>query len=109
MGEASGWVNHATFRSKSNWTAPVSYLILYLIRLAKVGEQNHRDKTSHETTAVGGEDQSTSHALIMGNVDRVMDHRVCISISLSMVYLLIRQRLILPLYGIGMPEHFLVT
>ncbi|MDH4085360.1 MAG: transglutaminase-like domain-containing protein [Nitrospira sp.] len=45
----------------------------------------------------------------MGNVNRVLDHRVCIPISLSMVYLLIRQRLILLLYGIGMPEHFLVT
>ncbi len=100
-------MNHATSRSKSNWTAPVSYLILYLIRLTKVGGENHRDKTSHETTAVGGEDQR--HALIMGNVNRVLDHRVCIPISLSMVYLLIRQRLILPLYGIGMPEHFLVT
>jgi regulator of sirC expression with transglutaminase-like and TPR domain len=38
----------------------------------------------------------------------VMDRRVGIPISLSVVYLLIGQRLSLPLYGIGMPGHFLV-
>jgi regulator of sirC expression with transglutaminase-like and TPR domain len=38
----------------------------------------------------------------------VMDRRVGIPISLSVVYLLIGQRLNLPLYGIGMPGHFLV-
>lgn len=72
---------------QSSGIPTVSYLILYLIRLTKVGEQNHRDKTSHETTAMGGEDQR--HALIMGNVNRVLDHRVCIPISLSMVYALL--------------------
>lgn len=38
----------------------------------------------------------------------VMDRRVGIPISLSVVYLLIGQRLALPLFGIGMPGHFLV-
>ena len=38
----------------------------------------------------------------------VMDRRVGIPISLSTVYLLIGQRLVLPLFGIGMPGHFLV-
>ncbi|WHZ27142.1 MAG: hypothetical protein OJF51_001938 [Nitrospira sp.] len=38
----------------------------------------------------------------------VMDRRVGIPISLSAVYLLIGQRLELPLFGIGMPGHFLV-
>jgi regulator of sirC expression with transglutaminase-like and TPR domain len=38
----------------------------------------------------------------------VIDRRVGIPISLSVVYLLIGQRLGLPLFGIGMPGHFLV-
>lgn len=38
----------------------------------------------------------------------VMDRRVGIPISLSVVYLLIGQRLAFPLFGIGMPGHFLV-
>jgi len=38
----------------------------------------------------------------------VMDRRVGIPISLSAVYLLIGQRLALPLFGVGMPGHFLV-
>ena len=38
----------------------------------------------------------------------VMDRRVGIPISLSVLYLLIGQRLELPLFGIGMPGHFLV-
>jgi regulator of sirC expression with transglutaminase-like and TPR domain len=38
----------------------------------------------------------------------VMDRRVGIPISLSVVYLLVGQRLALPLFGIGMPGHFLV-
>jgi len=38
----------------------------------------------------------------------VIDRRVGIPISLSAVYLLIGQRLELPLFGIGMPGHFLV-
>lgn len=41
-------------------------------------------------------------------VNCVMDRRVGIPISLSVVYLLIGQRLALPLFGIGMPGHFLV-
>lgn len=41
-------------------------------------------------------------------INRVMDRRVGIPISLSVVYLLIGQRLNLPLFGIGMPGHFLV-
>ena len=41
-------------------------------------------------------------------VNCVMDRRVGIPISLSAVYLLIGQRLALPLYGVGMPGHFLV-
>ncbi len=41
-------------------------------------------------------------------VNCVIDRRVGIPISLSAVYLLIGQRLALPLYGVGMPGHFLV-
>ncbi|MCP9452516.1 MAG: transglutaminase-like domain-containing protein [Nitrospira sp.] len=41
-------------------------------------------------------------------LNRVMDRRIGIPISLSVVYLLIGQRLGLPLLGIGMPGHFLV-
>lgn len=41
-------------------------------------------------------------------LNRVMDRRVGIPISLSVVYLLIGQRLSLPIHGIGMPGHFLV-
>jgi len=41
-------------------------------------------------------------------LNRVIDRRVGIPISLSVVYLLIGQRLGLPLLGIGMPGHFLV-
>lgn len=38
----------------------------------------------------------------------VMDRRIGIPISLSAVYLFLGQRLGLPLFGIGMPGHFLV-
>ncbi|MCP9456767.1 MAG: transglutaminase-like domain-containing protein, partial [Nitrospira sp.] len=41
-------------------------------------------------------------------LNRVIDRRLGIPISLSVVYLLIGQRLGLPLLGIGMPGHFLV-
>ncbi len=41
-------------------------------------------------------------------LNRVIDRRTGIPISLSAVYLLIGQRLGLPVYGIGMPGHFLV-
>jgi regulator of sirC expression with transglutaminase-like and TPR domain len=41
-------------------------------------------------------------------LNRVIDRRVGIPISLSVVYLLVGKRLGLPLYGIGMPGHFLV-
>ena len=41
-------------------------------------------------------------------LNRVMDRRVGVPISLSVVYLLIGQRLNLPVLGIGMPGHFLV-
>jgi regulator of sirC expression with transglutaminase-like and TPR domain len=41
-------------------------------------------------------------------LNRVIDRRTGIPISLSMVYLLIGRRLGLPVYGIGMPGHFLV-
>jgi regulator of sirC expression with transglutaminase-like and TPR domain len=41
-------------------------------------------------------------------INCVIDRRVGIPISLSVVYLLIGQRLALPLLGIGMPGHFLV-
>ncbi|MCP9473416.1 MAG: transglutaminase-like domain-containing protein [Nitrospira sp.] len=41
-------------------------------------------------------------------LNRVIDRRMGIPISLSVVYLLIGQRLGLPLLGIGMPGHFLV-
>ncbi len=41
-------------------------------------------------------------------LNRVIDRRVGIPISLSVVYLLIGQRLGLPFHGIGMPGHFLV-
>jgi regulator of sirC expression with transglutaminase-like and TPR domain len=41
-------------------------------------------------------------------LNRVIDRRTGIPISLSVVYLLLGQRLGLPVYGIGMPGHFLV-
>jgi regulator of sirC expression with transglutaminase-like and TPR domain len=41
-------------------------------------------------------------------LNRVIDRRMGIPISLSTVYLLIGRRLGLPLHGIGMPGHFLV-
>jgi regulator of sirC expression with transglutaminase-like and TPR domain len=41
-------------------------------------------------------------------LNRVIDRRTGIPISLSIVYLLIGKRLRLPVYGIGMPGHFLV-
>ena len=41
-------------------------------------------------------------------INRVIDRRTGIPISLSAVYLLIGKRLGLPVHGIGMPGHFLV-
>jgi regulator of sirC expression with transglutaminase-like and TPR domain len=41
-------------------------------------------------------------------LNRVMDRRTGIPISLSAVYLFVGKRLGLPVYGIGMPGHFLV-
>jgi regulator of sirC expression with transglutaminase-like and TPR domain len=41
-------------------------------------------------------------------LNRVLDRRKGIPISLSTVYLLVSQRLQLPAFGIGMPGHFLV-
>ncbi|HEX2056494.1 MAG TPA: transglutaminase-like domain-containing protein [Nitrospiraceae bacterium] len=41
-------------------------------------------------------------------LNRVMERRTGIPISLSAVYLLVGKRLGLPVYGIGMPGHFLV-
>jgi regulator of sirC expression with transglutaminase-like and TPR domain len=41
-------------------------------------------------------------------LNRVLDRRCGIPISLSVVYLLVGQRLELPVYGVGMPGHFLV-
>lgn len=41
-------------------------------------------------------------------INCVMDRRIGIPISLSAIYLLIGQRLSLPLFGVGMPGHFLV-
>ena len=41
-------------------------------------------------------------------INRVIDRRTGIPISLSIVYLLIGKRLRLPVHGIGMPGHFLV-
>lgn len=41
-------------------------------------------------------------------LNRVLDRKTGIPISLSAVYLLIGQRLELPVFGVGMPGHFLV-
>jgi len=41
-------------------------------------------------------------------LNRVIDRRTGIPISLSVLYLLISRRLNLPVYGVGMPGHFLV-
>ena len=41
-------------------------------------------------------------------LNRVLERRTGIPISLSTVYMLIGKRLGLPLYGVGMPGHFLV-
>jgi regulator of sirC expression with transglutaminase-like and TPR domain len=42
-------------------------------------------------------------------LNRVIERRLGIPISLSVVYLLLGQRLGLPVYGVNMPAHFLVT
>jgi len=42
-------------------------------------------------------------------INRVLERKTGIPISLSVVYLLLSQRLELPVYGVGMPGHFLVT
>jgi len=42
-------------------------------------------------------------------VNRVLDRRLGIPISLSVVYLLVSRRLNLPIMGVGMPAHFLVA
>ncbi len=41
-------------------------------------------------------------------LNRVMDRRTGIPISLSVIALLLARRLHLPLYGVGMPAHFLI-
>jgi len=41
-------------------------------------------------------------------INRVLDRRTGIPISLSIIYLLIAKRLELPIFGVGMPGHFLV-
>jgi len=41
-------------------------------------------------------------------LNRVLDRRTGIPISLSVIYLLVGQRLGLPVFGIGMPGHFLI-
>lgn len=41
-------------------------------------------------------------------LDRVIDRRTGIPITLSVVYLLVGKRLGLPVFGVGMPAHFLV-
>ncbi|MCS7048617.1 MAG: transglutaminase-like domain-containing protein [Verrucomicrobiae bacterium] len=42
-------------------------------------------------------------------LNRVLDRRLGIPISLSVVYLLLGQRLGWPLFGVGLPGHFLLT
>lgn len=42
-------------------------------------------------------------------LNRVLDRRLGIPISLSVVYLLLARRLNLPLYGVGLPGHFVLT
>jgi len=41
-------------------------------------------------------------------INQVLDRRTGIPISLSIVYLLVAKRLDLPIFGVGMPGHFLV-
>jgi regulator of sirC expression with transglutaminase-like and TPR domain len=41
-------------------------------------------------------------------LNRVLDKRIGIPISLSVIYLLLAQRLRLPIYGVGFPTHYLV-
>ncbi len=41
-------------------------------------------------------------------INKVLEHRLGIPISLSAVTILLGRRLGLPLYGVGMPKHFLV-
>jgi regulator of sirC expression with transglutaminase-like and TPR domain len=41
-------------------------------------------------------------------MNRVLDRRIGIPISLSVVYLLVAQRLRLPFHGVGFPTHFLI-
>jgi regulator of sirC expression with transglutaminase-like and TPR domain len=42
-------------------------------------------------------------------LNKVIDNRVGIPISLAVVYLLVAKRLNVPVYGIGMPAHFLLS
>ena len=42
-------------------------------------------------------------------LNRVLDRRLGIPISLSVLYLLLAKRLGLPLFGVSMPRHFLLT
>jgi regulator of sirC expression with transglutaminase-like and TPR domain len=42
-------------------------------------------------------------------LNRVLERRVGIPISLSCVYILVSERLDLPVYGIGLPGHFIVA
>ena len=41
-------------------------------------------------------------------INRVLDRKIGIPITLSALYLLVGRRLGLPLYGVGMPGHFIV-
>jgi regulator of sirC expression with transglutaminase-like and TPR domain len=41
-------------------------------------------------------------------INRVIDRKTGIPITLSAIYLFIAQRLALPIYGVGMPGHFIV-
>lgn len=41
-------------------------------------------------------------------INRVLDRKLGIPVSLSVIYLLLSQRLGLPVYGVNMPAHFLV-
>jgi len=49
------------------------------------------------------------HSPLNGYVDKVIDRRIGLPITLSMIAMFIARRLDLPFYGINMPIHFMLT
>lgn len=83
-------------------------------RAAPYVRQAHRHERAlvlgrflHEVLGFDGNRTDYDNPLNM-YLDRVIDRRTGIPISLSVVFLLVGRRLALPVFGVGMPAHFLV-